>query len=266
MKTSSWMIRLAFAAFVVAGGAAGLSGAAWAQGAAQSSATAPQDGLLKYATHQLDKKQFRGVKLSIDNGVATLTGTVDLYGYKADAERRMKGVKGISVVQNQIVVGGPTVPDDKLQNKLSQDLAFDRVGYWNVFNAMGVTISGGVATLAGHARTDVDLDSAVTLISYTPGVKGLINTVAVDPVSHMDDTTRFAVMRAVYGYPTLNRYAINPAKPIRISVQNGNVELYGVVDTEADSQIAGMRANTVGGVFSVKNYLIVANDSKIRKE
>ena len=74
----------------------------------------------------------------------------------------------------------------------------------------------------------------------------------------MDDGIRLAVARAVYGFPSLNRYAIDPAQPIRISVQNGNVELYGVVDSESDKNVAYMRANSVPGVFSVKNYLQVA--------
>jgi osmotically-inducible protein OsmY len=47
--------------------------------------------------------------------------------------------------------------------------------------------------------------------------------------------------------------------PLRISVQNGNVALYGVVDSEADKDAAFIRANGVPGVFSVKNYLQVAN-------
>jgi osmotically-inducible protein OsmY len=47
--------------------------------------------------------------------------------------------------------------------------------------------------------------------------------------------------------------------PIRVSVQNGNVELYGMVDSEADKNAAFIRANGVPGVFSVKNYLQVAN-------
>jgi osmotically-inducible protein OsmY len=68
-----------------------------------------------------------------------------------------------------------------------------------------------------------------------------------------------AVARAVYGYPSLNKYAIDPAKSIRISVQNGHVELYGVVDTQADKETASLRANGVPGVFDVKNYLQVAN-------
>jgi osmotically-inducible protein OsmY len=74
----------------------------------------------------------------------------------------------------------------------------------------------------------------------------------------MDDRTRIAVYRAVYGFPSLNRYAIDPAQPIRISVQNGNVTLFGTVDSQSDKNAAGIRANGVPGVFSVKNDLQVA--------
>jgi len=117
----------------------------------------------------------------------------------------------------------------------------------------------GVVTLGGHARTDVDKDSALALVSTYPGVKEVIGEIEVDPVSIMDDRTRMEVARAVYGYTSLNKYAIDPAKPIRISVQNGNVELYGTVDSQADKDVAFLRANGVPGVFSVKNYLQVAN-------
>jgi osmotically-inducible protein OsmY len=89
-------------------------------------------------------------------------------------------------------------------------------------------------------------------------VKDVIDDISVDPVSPMDNGIRLAVARAVYGYGSLNRYAMDPEKPIRISVQNGHVELYGVVDSQADKDAAGIRANTVPGVFSVENHLEVA--------
>ena len=59
----------------------------------------------------------------------------------------------------------------------------------------------------------------------------------------------------------LSRYAIDPAKPIRIVVDGGHVTLYGAVLSEADKNIAGIRAGQVFGVFSVKNDLEVASKS-----
>ena len=127
-----------------------------------------------------------------------------------------------------------------------------------MFDAISVNVQNGVVTLSGHAHDYPNRDSALAIVSTTPGVKDVIDEIAVDPVSPMDWQIRLAVARAVYGYPSLNRYAIDPAKPIRISVQNGHVELYGVVDSKADKDTAGIRANTVPGVFSVENYLQVA--------
>ena len=213
------------------------------------------------AAARLNKKQYKNVTVSVENGIATLSGTVDLYEYKADAEKSVHKARSVTAVRNMIEVAGPTVSDAELQAKLAEKLAYDRVGYGNTFNAISIGVQNGVVTLGGHARTDVDKDSALALVSTYPGVKDVVGEIEVDPVSIMDDRTRMEVARAIYGYPTLNKYAIDPAKPIRISVQNGNVELYGVVDSQADKEVASIRANAVPGIFSVKNYLQVANQS-----
>ena len=226
---------------------------------AQAAEALPEVAATTNAEARLNKKQFQNVKVTVDNGIATLTGAVDLYEYKADAGKRVLHAKGVTAVRNLIEVSGATVPDRELQAKLEEKLAYDRVGYGNVFNAVTVSVTSGVVTLGGHARTDVDKDSALALVATTAGVKDVVGEIDVDPVSSMDDRIRLDVARAVYGYASLNRYAIDPARPIRISVQNGNVELYGMVASQSDKDTAFMRANGVSGVFSVKNYLQVEN-------
>jgi hyperosmotically inducible periplasmic protein len=232
------------------------SGAIAADGQDQSDVTG-------VAKSKLNKSQFKNVQVNVDaNGIATLTGTVDLFEYKADAEKRVSKAKGVTAVRNQIEVGGPSVSDQELKSKLGEKLAYDRVGYGTTpFNAITLKVENGVVTLGGHAYGYPDRDSALALVSTYPGVKDVVNEIEVDPTSIMDDQTRLQVARAVYGYPSLNKYAIDPAKPIRISVQNGHVELYGMVDSQADKETAYLRANGVPGVFSVKNYLQVANQT-----
>jgi len=208
---------------------------------------------------KLDKSQFKDVQVSVDaSGIATLTGTVSLYEYKADADKKVHKVNGVTAVRNEIEVAGPSVSDAQLQKSLAEKLAYDRVGYGNVFDAITLNVQNGVVTLAGHTHDYPNRDSALALVSTTPGVKDVIDELSVDPTSPMDDRIRIEVARAVYGFATLNKYAVDPAKPIRISVQNGNVALYGVVDSQADKDAAGIRANGVPGVFSVKNDLQVA--------
>jgi hyperosmotically inducible periplasmic protein len=208
---------------------------------------------------KLNKSQYKDVQVSVDaNGVATLSGTVGLYEYKADADKTVHKIKGVSAVRNDIRVSGPEVSDAQLQKKLLEKVSDDAIGYGNVFDAISLDVHDGVVTLGGHSHDYPNRDSALAVVSTTPGVKDVIDNIAVDPVSPMDDGIRLAVARAVYGYTSLNRYAIDPEKPIRISVQNGHVELYGVVDSQADKDTANIRANTVPGVFSVENHLQVA--------
>lgn len=207
----------------------------------------------------LHKSRFKDIQVDVENGVVRLTGTVDLYDTKAEADKRLHRIKGVKAVENEIEVEGPEVPDQELQNKLVKAVEYDRVGYGTTaFNAIGVNVQNGVVTFSGHAYGPVDADSAVAVAANTKGVKDVVNDIQVDPVSPMDDRIRLEVFRAVYGFPSLNKYTLDPGKPIRISVQNGNVTLYGVVDRQADKDAAGIRANSVPGVFHVTNALQVA--------
>jgi hyperosmotically inducible protein len=255
MRKVSWFDLKRFLAagaltFVLGGATA--SNASAAGGADDSNLTSDVQA-------KLNKSEFKNVKVSVQNGVATLSGTVDVYEAKLDADKRAHKVKSVEAVRNDIQVDGPNVPDQELKAKLGEKLAYDPVGYGNTFNAITLGVENGVVTLGGHARTDVDKDSALALVSTYPGVKDVIDNISVDPVSIIDDQTRLAVARAVYGYPSLNKYAIDPQRSIRISVQDGHVELSGVVDSQADKNAANIRANGVPGVFSVKNDLQVAS-------
>ena len=118
-----------------------------------------------------------------------------------------------------------------------------------------------MVTLGGTAYGPSDKDSALSVVENYPGVKDVVDNVEVAPVSPMDDRIRLAEVRAIYGYPQLNKYAIDPAKPIRITVVNGNVTLSGVVDSQADKDVANIRANGVPGVFKVVNNLEVTSES-----
>ena len=212
----------------------------------------------------LDSKRFSGVTATVKDGIVTLTGTVDVYATKEDAEHKIHHKKGVVAVSNQITVGGPAsetpVSDIELRNKLAEKLSYDRVGYGTTaFNSFTIGVQNGVVTLGGVAYGPTDKDSALSLVSHYPGVRDVIDNIEVAPVSPNDDRIRLATARAVYGFPSLNKYAIDPAKPIRITVVNGNVTLTGVVDNQADRDAAGIRANGVPGAFKVTNDLQVAN-------
>ena len=228
--------------------------------AQEAAAPNAQDSQLQAdVTKALDNKRFKDVKASAQNGTVTLSGTVRTYADKEDAEKKTHHRKNVHAIQNLIQVAGVEVDDATLRNKLGEKLAYDRVGYGTTtFNALTIGVQNGVVTLGGTAYGPIDKDSAVSLVSNYPGVKDVIDNIEVAPLSPNDDRIRLEEARTIYGFASLNRYALDPAKPIRITVVNGNVTLSGVVDSQADKDTANIRANQVSGVFKVINQLQVA--------
>jgi hyperosmotically inducible periplasmic protein len=207
-------------------------------------------------------KKFKGVQISVKNGIVDLEGTVKDFATKEEIDQSAQRVKNVAAVRNKLKIqGAGEVSDAQLQQQIVKKLQYDRVGYGNAFNAISVSVQNGVVTLGGNALGPVAADSAVSLASHFPRVQDVINNIQVDPLSPIDDRTRLAVYRAIYGYPSLSRYAIDPVQPIRITVVQGNVTLNGVVGNQGDKNIAGIRANSVPGVFKVTNNLQVANGS-----
>jgi len=256
MKMARNGVTLALAAVLVLGSQAVVPQASFAAGQSAQTDTNIQADL------QNQLKKFKDVQISVKNGVVDLEGTVKDFATKEEIDKKAHRIKNVAAVRNKLkVAGAGEMSDAQMQQKIVQKLQYDRVGYGNAFNAISVNVQDGVVTLSGNALGPVAADSAVSLASHFPGVQDVIDNIQVDPVSPMDDRTRMAVYRAVYGFPSLNKYAIDPAQPIRITVVNGNVTLNGVVLSQADKDVAGIRANSVSGVFKVTNNLQVANSS-----
>jgi len=210
-------------------------------------------------TDELQKRyNFRGISAEVEDGIVTLSGNVDLYIDKMNAEKKVRKVKNVDGVRNHVEVRGKDVPDAELREILANRLRYDRVGYGIVFNSLTVAVDKGAVTVAGQVRDYPDRDSALAIVETTQGVKDVIDEIDVAPVSWFDDNLRVSLAHTIYTTPTLQKYASDPQAPIRIAVKNGNVELHGVVLNDADRQMAYMQARSVPGVFSVKNELIVA--------
>lgn len=129
--------------------------------------------------------------------------------------------------------------------------------YLDVFDNLAYRVDGNCVTLVGQVTRPTLKTDAERVVRGIAGVDRVDNQIEVLPLSGHDDRLRRSLYRAIYGYTSLNRYALPVIKPIRIIVKNGNVTLEGVVDNQADKNIANIRANGVHGVFSVTNNLRV---------
>jgi hyperosmotically inducible protein len=127
----------------------------------------------------------------------------------------------------------------------------------NVFDNITYRVDGSTVILSGQVAQPMVKSDAENALKGIEGVQRVDNQIEVLPLSPIDDRLRLALYRAIYGFNALNRYALPVVKPIRIIVKNGRITLEGVVDNDADKNIAGIRANGVHGVFSVTNNLRV---------
>ena len=144
----------------------------------------------------------------------------------------------------------------RIQKEVRHELVM--LPYLTVFDNLAFKVDGYDVTLIGQVTNPTLKSDAENVVRKVEGVEKVDNQIEVLPPSPMDDGIRRQVYRAIYGYPPLQRYAMPVLKPIRIVVKNGRVALEGVVDSEADKNIVGIRANGVHGVFSVNNNLQVA--------
>lgn len=153
---------------------------------------------------------------------------------------------------------------------------------YGVFDNIHFAIQGtDTVILRGQASRPTLKSGIENVVKKINGVKNVINEIEVLPLSTNDDNLRAAVYRSIYSYPALQKYTANRGggsrmpsvaraaggitndpptgyHAIHIIVKNGNVTLVGAVNNDADLAMAGMRANTVSGVFSVENQLEVA--------
>jgi hyperosmotically inducible protein len=163
--------------------------------------------------------------------------------------------------------------------------------YYGVFDFLAFSYDKGTATLMGYAYQPALKSDAKRAAKRVSGVDEVIDKIEELPPSPGDDEIRWRTYYAIYRDPFLSHYAPGGAflwghrhslagpglrpfaagpffgfeaagdYPIHIIVKNGRVTLLGVVDSEADKTVAGIRAREVPGTFGVENDLMVEKDA-----
>ncbi len=157
--------------------------------------------------------------------------------------------------------------------------ALERLPQYGVFDFLAFGVDRGLVTLHGYAYQGTLKYDAARAVKRVSGVDEVANGIDVLPASQNDERIRWATFHRIYGDDFLSRYApggprsvrddielslrfpgLQPVGhyPIHIIVKHGRTTLLGVVDSESDKTVAGMRAREVGGVFGVENHLTIA--------
>jgi len=131
--------------------------------------------------------------------------------------------------------------------------------YYGVFDDLGFNVDGSNVTLTGQVNDPTLKNDAGNAVKKIKDVTNVTNNIEVLPLSPADNTIRLAAYRAIYNDPVLSvRYAYRATPPIHIIVKNGHIRLEGVVSTQMDKDVIGVRANGVPGAFGVQNDLQIS--------
>jgi len=133
--------------------------------------------------------------------------------------------------------------------------------WYSLFDNLEYRVDGTKVTLSGQVSQPFLKDDAASAVKKIEGVTAVDNQIEILPLSPNDNRIRRQELRAIYSFPSLQRYGIARVPSIHIIVRNGNVTLEGVVANEADKNVAYIRADGVPGVFSVTNNLRVEKKS-----
>ena len=151
--------------------------------------------------------------------------------------------------------------DADIARKLTHEIRM--YSRYTIFDNISFRVNEGAVELLGEVSQPFKKDDLGRIAQRVPGVSSLTNDIKVLPLSSLDNQLRFQVARAIYRDPVLSRYSLQAVGPIHIIVDHGHVTLEGVVSTEAEKDVAGIRANGAGLSFGVvTNNLRVENPTK----
>jgi hyperosmotically inducible protein len=149
-------------------------------------------------------------------------------------------------------------PDETLQREVLHQLRM--MNFYTVFDNLEFSMDGNRVVLEGQVTRPEAKSEAVAAVKSVKGITDVQDNIKVLPLSNDDDRIRRAAYRSIYGDPQLSKYGFQSVQSIHIIVDNGHITLEGSVDSQADKNVAGIRANSVEGAFSSKNNLMVRGE------
>ena len=141
----------------------------------------------------------------------------------------------------------------KLYEKIRHELAM--MPYISEFDFISFSLIGNDVILSGWTVRQTNRYDAQNIVKNIEGVGTIVNNIDILPLGSFDMRIR-AAARAVL-QQNLSRYFWGSGSDIKIIVKNGDLILVGSVTNPGDKDIAGIRCNSIPGVFHVFNMLRV---------
>ena len=196
------------------------------------------------------------IGVAVQDGIVTLTGTVDTYMQKVSAERAAERIYGVKGIAQEIKV--------KLPNSFMRDdgdiaLAAANALAWNASvpdDRVMVKVQDGWVTLSGDVDFRYQKNAAYDAICGLMGVTGVTNLVGIKPPQKPATKEMPSEIRAKIE-TAFRRHALLDARRVAIQVSDGKVILDGSVHSFAEKKEAELAACSAPGICEVENNISI---------
>jgi len=190
------------------------------------------------------------IGVTAKDGIVSLTGVVDSYAKKTQAEDAAKNVGGVTALVEKIEVQYPS-SYSKTNAEIATEVLTALRARWDVPNdKVKVKVEAGWVTLTGDLSWNIQREAAEDAIVSLMGVKGVTNNITIKSDS-MESVEKAAIENA------LKRNWAFYENDIHVQVSGHTATLTGTVDSMYQKEQAGSIAWNAPGVWSVDNGLVV---------
>lgn len=197
--------------------------------------------------------QAAEIGVKADNGIITLTGAVNTYIKKDEAEQAAKNVAGVKSVIEKIDIVFD-VHDTKSDAEITVAIANVFKWHWDIpGDKITVIVENGWVFLTGELEWNYQKEAAKSAVSNLIGITGITNNIRITN-SSKDEIEKKDIEIAIARNVSIN------GKDIRVFVLDNIVNLKGHVDSWYQKSEAGRIAWNAPGVKQVQNDLYVDFD------
>jgi osmotically-inducible protein OsmY len=193
------------------------------------------------------------IGVTAKDGIVTLSGIVDSYSKKLEAESATKSVTGVKAVVEKIEIkfgGSWNKNDNEIATEVLNSFKFN----WEVpKDKVKVNVENGWVTLEGELEWNYQKEAAKKAISALMGVKGVSNNITIK------SDTRDAIEKDDIEY-ALERNSSTDDEGISVKVSGNKVTLNGTVHSFYQRDEAERIAWNAPGVWNVDNQLVIEYD------
>ncbi|HET7003820.1 MAG TPA: BON domain-containing protein [Puia sp.] len=187
------------------------------------------------------------------DGVVTLTGTVDSYAKKLEAEEAAKNVKGVKAVVVKLDIKFGSDYEKKDDSEIAGDIIQAAKWNWDIpKDKIKAKVENGWVTLEGEVDYNYQRDAIEDLVKNHSGITGVTNNIAIEESD--DQIEKKDIEKA------LRRNWFIDDSHIVVTVSDHEVTLNGSVESWYERRKAERIAYNAPGVWNVNNQLVIAYD------